>query len=113
MVHIDDQGGGRSAVSADPLLGLRLHILVVGKQRHGCGGLLACIGGGMKSKKIAWRREDARAAPNIVMPFATEEGDVAGIVQGLRDLAYMLECSHIQYISGGVSAIPTHTARGE
>lgn len=67
----------------------------------------------MKSKKIAERREDARAAPNIVMPFATEEGDVAGIVQGLRDLAYMLECSHIQYISGGVSAIPTHTARGE
>lgn len=36
--------------------------------------------------------------------FTTKPGDVAGVVAGLRDLAYMLECNHVGYIEGGMSA---------
>lgn len=39
--------------------------------------------------------------------FNTPHDDVAGLVESLRSLAYMLECNHVQYIGGGLQAVAT------
>jgi hypothetical protein len=61
---------------------------------------------------VATRKANAQSRQDILLPFSTKAGDVASIVQSLRDLAYMLECNHATYIDGGVSATPTQAAKG-